>query len=186
MPGDQCFRLLAGLGRVVCHAASKLASRSRLQYALSASTISSSPLTTFSNSRRSCTLAAVSVTARISVCVSSTATGALFHRVARVAVATRFIFPGWRAAGGLQQRRGHQGAGLQYQALLLQLPVDRASSFSCRPCARSRLRKLTSAVSSGTASCKPRPTNRRQLKRSPTSSSHCGSDSRSSAGADSS
>jgi hypothetical protein len=39
--------------------------RPRLQYALSAITISSSPLTAFSNSWLSCTLAAVSVTCRI-------------------------------------------------------------------------------------------------------------------------
>jgi len=47
-------------------------------YALSAMTMTSSPWTTFLNFWLSCTLAAVSVTRRINVCISSTATCALY------------------------------------------------------------------------------------------------------------
>jgi hypothetical protein len=45
---------------------------------LSAMTMTSSPWTTFLNFWLSCTLAAVSVTRRINVCISSTATCALY------------------------------------------------------------------------------------------------------------
>ena len=90
-------------------------------------TISSSPLTTFSNSWLSCTLAAVSVTCadqRVGFIhrhmrLVTVMRLALFHRVTRVAVTAGFIFLGRRAARRLQQRRVHQRAGLQNQALVL-------------------------------------------------------------------
>ncbi len=49
---------------------------------------------------------------------------AFFHRVTRVAIAAGLIALRRCAAGRLQQRRIHQRAGFQNQALGLQLPVD--------------------------------------------------------------
>jgi hypothetical protein len=48
---------------------------------------------------------------------------------ASLAIAAGFIPLGRSPAGGLQQRRIHQGAGLEDQPLLLQLPVDQAQQL---------------------------------------------------------
>ncbi len=100
----------------------------------------------------------------------------LFHRVTGVTVTTGGIALRGRAARGWQQRRVHQRAGFQNQALGLQLPVDHSQQLFVQAGFAQPLPEAHQGRFIRHGVLQAQANERRQLKRSLTSSSHCGSD----------